>query len=88
MDNTVVKVAHDSRVKNVAGSIAKAVREFGRVEVRAVGAGAVNQAAKAVALATIFLQQDNISVACMLTTKVILIDGNERTTMVFTVELR
>ena len=47
----ILKVGSSSNVKDVAVSIAKCIPEYGTVHVRAVGAGAVNQAAKAVAIA-------------------------------------
>ncbi len=54
----IIKVAAKSEPKRVAGSIAKALRERPMVEVRAVGAGAVNQAVKALAVASIYLSAD------------------------------
>ena len=49
----------------VAGAIAGAVREHKRAEVQAIGAGAVNQAVKALVLATGYLKGDEISVVCV-----------------------
>lgn len=47
----VLKVSSKSAPNSVAGAIAGVIREFGCVEVQAVGAGAANQAIKAVAVA-------------------------------------
>jgi len=47
----IIKVSAKSRSTSVAGAIAGVVRENGRAEVQAIGAGAVNQAIKAVAIA-------------------------------------
>ena len=56
----VIKVAARSRSTAVAGAIAGVVRENGRAEVQAIGAGAVNQALKAAAIAhgDLVLQRD------------------------------
>jgi len=62
---TLIKVAASSRTAAVAGAIAGVVREFKRAEVQAIGAGAVNQAIKAVALATGYLAGDGINVVCI-----------------------
>ena len=47
----VIRVAATSRSTAVAGAIAGVVREHGRAEIQAIGAGAVNQAVKAAAIA-------------------------------------
>ena len=62
---SIVKVSARSRTAAVAGAIAGIVREHGRAEVQAVGAGAVNQAVKAVAVAISFLGQDGLDVICL-----------------------
>ena len=49
----IIKVSTRSRSTSVAGAIAGVIREYGRAEVQAIGAGAVNQAVKAVAILTV-----------------------------------
>jgi stage V sporulation protein S len=61
----LIKVSATSRTSAVAGAIAGVVREHQRAEVQAIGAGAVNQAMKAIILATGYLQQDGIYVRCV-----------------------
>lgn len=61
----VIKVSANSRTSAVAGAIAGIVREHKRAEVQAIGAGAVNQAVKALVLATGYLKNDGINVACV-----------------------
>src|SRR5512138_3613568 len=61
----LIKVAGTSRTSAVAGAIAGIVREQHRAEVQAIGAGAVNQAMKALILATGYLRQDGIHVRCV-----------------------
>ena len=62
---TMIKVSATSRTAAVAGAIAGIVREQHRAEVQAIGAGAVNQAVKALILATGYLQLDGIRVHCV-----------------------
>jgi len=62
---TMIKVSATSRTSAVAGAIAGVVREHHRAEVQAIGAAAVNQAVKALALATGYLRLDGIHVSCM-----------------------
>ena len=58
----MIKVSANSRTSAVAGAIAGIVREHKHAEVQAIGAGAVNQAVKALVLATGFLKDDGIYV--------------------------
>ena len=60
-----IKVSSSSRTAAVAGAIAGIVREHHRAEVQAIGAGAVNQAMKALILATGYLRNDGIHVTCV-----------------------
>jgi stage V sporulation protein S len=60
----MIKVSANSRTSAVAGAIAGVVREHHRAEVQAIGAGAVNQAMKALILATGYLKNDGIYVSC------------------------
>ncbi|MGC9469339.1 MAG: stage V sporulation protein S [Anaerolineae bacterium] len=82
----LVKVAANSRSTSVAGAIAGIIREKGRVDVQAIGAGAVNQAVKAIAIARGYLELDNIEIACIPSFSEVVIDGKERTAMRFAVE--
>ncbi len=84
----MVKVAANSRSTSVAGAIAGIVREKGRVDVQAIGAGAVNQAIKAIAIARGYLELDNIEIACVPSFSEVLIDGKERTAIRLSVESR
>lgn len=84
----LIKVAATSRTAAVAGAIAGIVREHKRAEVQAIGAGAVNQAIKALILATGYLAGDGISVVAIPEFVDIDIDGNERTAIKIVVEPR
>ena len=60
----MIKVSANSRTSAVAGAIAVVIREHKRAEVQAIGAGAVNQAAKALVLASGYLKEDGIEISC------------------------
>ena len=61
----LIKVSALSRTAAVAGAIAGVIREHHRAEVQAIGAAAVNQAIKAIILATSYLRADGIAVHCV-----------------------
>lgn len=82
----IIKVSATSRTSAVAGAIAGVVREHQRAEVQAIGAGAVNQAVKALALATGYLRLDGIHVRCVPEFADVTIDDNVRTAIKLVVE--
>ena len=84
----IIKVAAQSRSTSVAGAIAGMVREHGRAEAQAIGAGAVNQAIKAVIIARGYLALDEIDVICVPVFTEVLIEGQERTAIRLVVEPR
>ena len=84
----VLKVSARSRPSAVAGAIAGVVREFGRAEVQAIGAGATNQAVKAVAIARDYLQETGIEAVCLPAFIDVTIDDEDRTAIRLIVEPR
>ena len=84
----VIKVAARSRSTAVAGAIAGVVRENGKAEVQAIGAGAVNQALKATAIARGYLELDGIEIVCIPSFVEVDIDGQERTAIKLSIEPR
>ena len=84
----IIKVSARSRTSSVAGAIAGVVREHGRAEVQAIGAGAVSQAAKAVIIARDYLALDGIDVIFYPLFIELVIEGNERTAIRLVVEPR
>lgn len=83
-----LKVSARSRPSAVAGAIAGVVRENGRAEVQAIGAGATNQAVKAVAIAREYLRETGIEAVCLPSFIDVAIDGEDRTAMLLIVEVR
>lgn len=84
----LIKVSANSRTSAVAGAIAGVVREHKRAEVQAIGAGAVNQAVKALVLATGYLKNDGLDVVCVPEFADVTIDDKVRTAIKIVVEPR
>ncbi len=83
-----LKVSSKSSPASVAGAIAGMVKDGVSVEIQGVGAGAVNQAVKAIAISRGFLSPVGIEIACVPSFADIVIDGEYRTAIRFTVEPR
>jgi len=75
----VLKVSTRSRPSAVAGAIAGVIRESGSAEVQSIGAGATNQAIKAVAIARSYLLEEGIEIVCVPSFIDVSIDEEERT---------
>ncbi len=84
----IIKVSGRSRTAAVAGAIAGVVRDYQRAEVQAIGAGAVNQAVKAMALAKSYLAEDGYNVIFIPEFVDVVIEDKIRTAIKFTVEPR
>lgn len=84
----IIKVSAKSRSTAVAGAIAAVIREHRYAEVQAIGAGAVNQAVKALAIARGYLTGDEIDIVCTPYFTEVDIEGQERTAVRFIVEPR
>jgi len=84
----IIKVRGTSRTSAVAGAIAGVFREHHHAEVQAIGASAVNQAVKALALSRSYLAQDGIDVTFISEFVDVEIEEKIRTAIRFTVEAR
>ena len=84
----LIKISGNSRTSAAAGAIAGVIRESKVAEVQAIGAQAVNQAVKALALAKRYLQRDGIQIVTTPEFVDINIDEKVRTAIRFTVEDR
>jgi stage V sporulation protein S len=84
----MLKVSADSKAKAVAGALAAVLREKGSVEMQAVGAGAVNQAVKAIAICRGFVAPNGLDLVCIPAFTKIEIEGEERTAIRFLVQTR
>ncbi len=84
----MIKVSATSRTSAVAGAIAGVIREHKHAEVQAIGAGAVNQAIKALVLATGYLKNDGIDIVCVPEFVDVAIDGKVRTAIKLVIDPR
>jgi stage V sporulation protein S len=84
----VLKVSSKSNPNSVAGAIAGVIRDKGIAEVQSIGAGALNQAVKAVAIARGFLAPLGMELVCIPAFSEIMVDGEERTAIKLIVEPR
>ncbi len=81
----VLKISSKSKPNAVAGALAGVLRETGSVELQAIGAGAVNQAIKAIAIARGYVAPSGMDLVCAPFFSDVLINGEERTAIKFTV---
>lgn len=84
----ILKVSATSQPKSVAGALAAVIREKNCAELQAVGAGAVNQAVKAIAITRGFVAPNGIDLVTIPAFSEITIDGEERTAIKFVVTTR
>ena len=80
-----LKVSSKSNPNSVAGAIAGMIKENNKVEMQAIGAGAINQAMKAVAIARGFVAPSGINLVCIPAFADVEVEGEERTGMKFIV---
>ena len=84
----VLKISSKSNPNSVAGAIAGLVKESTRAEMQAIGAGALNQAIKAIAIARGFVAPSGKNLVCIPAFSDISIDGEERTAIKLIVEAK
>ena len=84
----ILKVSAKSNPNSVAGALAGVLREHGRAEMQAIGAGALNQAIKAIAIARGFVAPSGMDLICIPAFIEIEIEGGQRTAIKLLVEPR
>lgn len=84
----VLKVSTRSNPNAVAGALAGVVRQSGAAEIQAIGAGAINQAVKAVAIARGYVAPAGLDLICIPAFTDVCIDGQERTAIKLIVQPR
>ncbi|HLS89016.1 MAG TPA: stage V sporulation protein S [Sphingobacteriaceae bacterium] len=84
----ILKVSAKSSPNAVAGALAGVIREQGTAEIQAIGAGAINQAVKAVAIARGFVAPGGTDLVCIPAFTDVEIDGQQRTAIKFIVQPR
>ena len=81
-----LKVGSKSNPNSVAGALANVFKTTDSVEIQAIGAGALNQAVKAVAIARGFVAPAGKNLVCIPAFTDITLDGEERTAIKLIVE--
>ena len=84
----VLKVSSKSNPNSVAGALAGVLREKGSAEIQAIGAGALNQAIKSIAIARGYVAHSGKDLVCIPAFRDIEIDGLDRTAIKIIVEQR
>ena len=84
----ILKVGSKSNPNSVAGAIANVFREKGCVEIQSVGAGALNQAIKAIAIARGFIAPMGVNLVCIPAFQDIVIGNEERTAIKIIIEAK
>jgi len=82
----LLRVSSKSKPNSVAGAIAGVLRESGAVKIQVIGAGALNQAIKAIAIARGYVAPSGISLVCIPSFIDVVINGEERTAILLTIE--
>jgi stage V sporulation protein S len=88
MDSTIklLKVSSKSKPNSVAGAIAGMIRSEARVQIQTIGAGALNQAVKGIAIARGFIAPTGQELICIPYFKDIEVNGEIKTAIVLTIE--
>jgi stage V sporulation protein S len=88
MDENIklLKVSSKSKPNSVAGAIAGMIRSSSRVQIQTIGAGALNQAIKGIAIARGFIAPTGHELICIPYFKDIEVNGEVKTAIVLTVE--
>ena len=84
----ILKVSSKSNPNSVAGALANVFREKGKVEIQAVGAGALNQAIKGIAIARGFVSPSGKNLVCIPAFSDITIEGEEKTAIKLIIEAK
>ena len=82
----ILKISTKSNPNSVAGAIAGLIKEKGRAEMQAIGAGALNQAIKAIAIARGFVAPSGVDLICIPAFTEVKIEDEERTGIKLAVE--
>lgn len=83
-----IRVSAKSKPTSLAGALVGFIRDVGTIEVQAIGASALNQAIKAIAISRGYLAPSGIDLICIPVFSDVVIDGQERTAIKLIVEIR
>ena len=83
-----LKVSSKSNPNSVAGALANVIKDSSTVEIQAIGAGALNQAIKAVAIARGFVAPAGVDLICIPAFAEVQVEGEDRTGIKLIIESR
>lgn len=86
IETILLKIKNNSEPQKVAGAVVAYLREGKRVELQAIGAGAVNQAVKSIAVARGFIAQEGINLSCIPAFTDVEVEEEERTGIKFIIK--
>lgn len=87
MENKMIlKISSKSNPNSVAGAIAGGLQENKRVELQAIGAGAVNQSMKAIAIARSFVAASGVDLLCIPAFCTVIVENEEKTGIKFIIK--
>lgn len=87
MENKMIlKISSKSNPNSVAGAIAGGLQENKRIELQAIGAGAVNQSMKAIAIARSFVAASGVDLLCIPAFCTVIVENEEKTGMKFIIK--
>lgn len=84
----ILKVSSKSNPNMVAGALVNILKEANKVEMHSIGAGALNQAIKAITIARGYLRPSDLDLVCVPSFLEVNIDGNTRTAIRLMVEIK
>ena len=86
MNSEMLKVSSKSHPNSVAGAIAGIIAEKGKVELQAIGAGAINQSMKAIAITRSYVAASGVDLVCVPAFCTVKVETEDRTGMKFIVK--
>lgn len=86
MNSEMLKVSSKSNPNSVAGAIAGIIAEKGKVELQAIGAGAINQVVKAIAITRSYVAASGVDLVCVPAFCTVKVENEGRTGMKFIVK--
>lgn len=84
----ILKVSAKSNPNSVAGALASVLRENNTAEIQAIGAGALNQSIKAIAITRGFVAPHGMDLVCVPAFTEVILDGEKKTAIRLLVEIR
>lgn len=85
-ETILLKIKNNSEPQKVAGAVIAYLKEGKKVELQTIGAGAVNQAVKSIAIARSYIAQEGINLSCISAFTDVEVEGEKRTGIKFIIK--